>query len=121
MADDKSAEGSDDEAAPEHHEGLGEKLHRAEHAVEESFKDTVARVENRIIVAGEAETSASPEVNFASALEVVINPPHEVEPDDSGDDPVAINEGADPAGGTAPPAADVDLPAHQEPKEHSSD
>ncbi|MFY9615209.1 MAG: hypothetical protein WAT58_07385 [Candidatus Dormiibacterota bacterium] len=97
MADDKSAEGPDDETAPEHHEGLGGKLHRAEHAVEQSFKDTVARVENRIIVAGEAETSASPEVNLASALEVVINPPHADESDDSDDQAATDKAGADPA------------------------
>ncbi|MDP9326024.1 MAG: hypothetical protein M3O87_05755, partial [Candidatus Dormibacteraeota bacterium] len=84
MVDDKSTDGSDDEAAPDHHKGLGEKLQRAEHAVEASFKDTVARVENRMILAGEAETSGSPEVNFASALEVAINPPH-ADDSDEGD------------------------------------
>lgn len=69
--------GSEDR--PEHKEGLGEKLHHAEHRVEEAIKDTVARVENRMILAGEAETSVSPEVNLASALEVAINPPHEAD------------------------------------------
>ena len=82
MADEKETPADDDEAAPDHKEGLGDKLSHAEHRVEEAFKDTVARVENRVILAGEAETSGSPEVNLASALEVAINPPHVDEDED---------------------------------------
>lgn len=72
-------------AAPK--EGFGERLHHAEHSVEDALKDAVARVENRMIQAGEAETSASPEVNFASAIEVALNPPHAE--DDEGDEGTA--------------------------------
>ena len=69
----------------EHGHGLGDRLHDAEHRVEEALRDTVARVENRMILAGEAETSASPEVNLASALEVAINPPQEPDEATEGD------------------------------------
>jgi hypothetical protein len=63
------------EEPSEHRESFGERFHHAEERVEDAFKDTVARVENRMILAGEAETSASPEVNLAAALDVAISPP----------------------------------------------
>ena len=100
MTDDTETPGdSEDRTDPKH--GLGEKLHHAEHRVEEALKDTVARVENRMILAGEAETSASPEVNLASALEVAINPPHEAD-EASKADAAADRPGPKPQPGPKP-------------------
>ena len=56
-------------------------LRRAEHRVEEALKDVVAKVENRVMLAGEAaDESTSSEVNILSALEVAIHPPHDDKP-----------------------------------------
>jgi hypothetical protein len=66
----------DDKPAEHEHEGLGERLHDAEEAVEDAVKDTVARIENRVILASEAaDLSGSSEVNLLSAMEVAIDPP----------------------------------------------
>jgi hypothetical protein len=104
MADHDTPESAEDEPEAAHHEGVGGRLHHAEHSVEEALRDAVARVENRVIQAGEAETSASPEVNFASAIEVALNPPHATADDDEPDPATAEA----PAPGATPEATRVE-------------
>jgi hypothetical protein len=120
MADEETP--TDDKAHDDDEkEGLGDKLHHAEHRVEEAFKDTVARVENRVILAGEAETSASPEVNLASALEVAINPPEAPDEAEAEKPENAIESPKDatasPKDATEPPKAAPTEPGTAEPPE----
>ncbi len=107
MADDESTEDPGGDDAEGAKESLGEKLHHAEHSVEQKLKDTLTAAEIRMIQAGEAETSGSPEVNFASAIEVALNPPHIDQDDDPEDGAAPKKKAPNPADAGDSPAAEV--------------